>query len=386
MMQALIVPGGLLILAGSFIVAWFTGVRRLYLILLAGSYGMLAVGFCAMMLRGLLPDAFILPVANGLFIATQIGLAEALLQRRGKSFGIAVNMAVFLITFAIYCYFLFFGSTFERTLAINVALFLIMFVTMLRFWIRRDDTIHDKLIFWTIVALGLAHSVRSIGIFYSVDIVDPNSIFWQFMQVYILLLAMVLALEVLASHFVESLDRLNTLRDRDKLTGVLNREGFDRAVGGFYTDRSATLVAMTLLDLDNFKVTNDTLGHPAGDMVLRAFGEILRRETRATDVIGRIGGDEFAIFSVGLDRQGACVMAERIRNHLSQRWFSDAGMDFEATCSIGVATARSQEGYEALYRMADNALYGAKRLGRNRVVAEGAPSTVVRETSILAGC
>ncbi len=375
-MQALLVPGGLIILAGSFIVAWLTGVRRFYLLLLAICYSLLAAGFGVMMLRGVFADKAVLLVANALFVATQVILAEALLQRRGKTFTLWGNVAIFLSLTLIYAAFLFFGTVFQRTLAINIGLLLIMLATMLRFWIRRDDSIHDKLIFWTIVCLGIAHTVRSVGIFFSDNIVDPGSIFWQFMQVYMLLLAMVLALEILASHFVESLDRLNTLRDRDRLTGVLNREGFDRALAGFYAERSVSLVALTLLDLDTFKITNDTLGHPAGDAVLRAFGEILLRETRATDVVGRIGGDEFAIFSVGLDRQGACAMAERIRVHLAHRRFPDVAEHLEATCSIGVATARSERGYETLYRMADNALYGAKRLGRNRVVADGAPSAV----------
>ncbi|TNB47070.1 GGDEF domain-containing protein [Martelella lutilitoris] len=375
-MQLLMLLGGLLILAGSFIVAWFTGVRRAYLLVLSSSFLVLALAFLLTFFLGSFRSRGLLLSANGLFIVAQILFAEGLLQRRGKTFGIAFNVTAFVTLFGLYCLFEIYGTAFQRTIVINAGLVVLMALAMLRFWIRRDDTIHDKLIFWTIIALGVMHCLRTFGMLFTGIIVDPNSIFWQATQIYILMIAMILTIEILASHFVESLDRLNTLRDRDQLTGVLNREGFERALAGFYAERSAALVALTLLDLDKFKITNDTLGHPAGDAVLRAFGEILLKETRATDVVGRIGGDEFAIFSVGLDRQGACAMAERIRIHLAHRHFPDVAEHLETTCSIGVATARSERGYEVLYRMADNALYGAKRLGRNRVVADSAPSAV----------
>lgn len=373
-MQLLMLLGGLLILAGSFIVAWLTGVRRSYLLMLSASFLVLALAFLVTFLFGHYRVTPLLSVANGLFIVAQVLFAEGLLQRRGKTFGVAFNVTAFLALFGLYSFFQIYGTAFQRTIVINVGLVVVMGLAMLRFWIRRDDTLHDKLIFWTIIALGVMHCLRTAVMLFTGIIADPNSILWQATQIYILMIAMILTIEILASHFVESLDRLNTLRDRDRLTGVLNREGFERAVGGLYSEGSSTPVALTLLDLDNFKLTNDTLGHPVGDAVLKAFGQILLSETRATDVVGRIGGDEFAILSLGLDRQGACAMAERIRIHLAHRRFPEVSDGLEATCSIGVAIARSERGYETLYRMSDNALYGAKRLGRNRVVADGAPS------------
>ncbi|WP_174803869.1 GGDEF domain-containing protein [Martelella limonii] len=368
-MQGIIVPGGVLILAVSFIVAWLTGARRFYLLVLSAAYIALAIGFCLMLLRGRFSDDLILPLANGTFILCQVLLGEALLERRGKSFGLAGNAIAFVILLAVYCIPYFLASVEIRTIAINTGLFLYMLIVISRFWIHREDTIHDKMIFCTLVVLGVMHIVRTLGLLYTNQITAPGSIFWQFLQMYSLLLAMVLALEVLAAHFVESLNNLNSLRDRDHLTGVLNRAGFDRAVSSFYHERTDTVLSLTLLDIDNFKTINDSRGHPAGDRVLMTFGQILLNQSRGTDVVGRIGGDEFAIFSVGLDNLGALAMAERISAHFRENAMSALGGDTPFTCSAGVATMRVERGYEALYALTDSALYSAKRLGRNRVVS-----------------
>ncbi|MGD9665770.1 MAG: GGDEF domain-containing protein [Novosphingobium sp.] len=368
-MQGIIVPGGLLILAASFVVAWYTGERRRYLLVLSLSYVFLAVGFCVMLLRSPASDALILPLGNLLFIICQVLLGEALLQRRGKSFGLGGNAIAIVALFALYYFFLATGSVVARTVAINAGLFVYMLLVISRFWIHKDDSIHDKLIFGTLVVLGVMHTVRSFGLFYTPDITAPGSIFWSFMQVYILLLSMVLALEVLASHFVESLDNLNTLRDRDHLTGVLNRAGFDRAISAFYRERTDTVLSLTLLDVDHFKNINDSQGHPAGDRVLVALGNVLLQQSRATDVVGRIGGDEFAILSVGLDNLGATTMAERVSKRFREVVIAEMGEDCDYSCSAGVATMRVERGYEALYALADSALYTAKRLGRSRVIS-----------------
>ncbi|WP_235890680.1 GGDEF domain-containing protein [Martelella alba] len=384
-MQALMVPGGLLILAGSFVVAWFTGARRNYLLILAASYIVLASAFCTMLLRDYVSHDVVLPAANFMFIATQILLGEALLQRRGKTFGILLNLSAFVALCTLYYGFYLFGTITSRTVAINAGLFAFMTLTVFRFWIRRDDSIHDKLIFWTLVALGVMHSVRTLGVMATPDIADPQSIFWQFMQVYILLFAMVLALEVLASHFVESLDSLNSQRDRDHLTGVLNRAGFERAVHRFFAQPDTATTALILLDLDDFKAINDTRGHPAGDAVLRLFGRILSSQSRSMDIVGRLGGDEFAIVAPGLDARAAVAMAERIRRQFAASVVPGIDSGVRLSCSIGVGDLEADAGFDALYRLADQALYEAKRIGRDRVVSAQLPQAGEGEPSFVFG-
>lgn len=366
--QALLLPEAMIILAGSFIVAWYTGARRRYLLVLSASFLAMAAGFGTMIFHAWGHDRIVLPIANGFFIACQILLAEAFVQRRGKTFGLALNLTAFVFVFLLYYAFFVFGTILSRTLVLNAALFVIMAAAVMRFWIRRDDSIHDKLIFFTLLALGVMHCVRTLAIFFTESVIDSSSMVWQFMQMYILMFAMILALEVLASHFVESLDHLNSLRDLDGLTGVLNRAGFDRSVEAFYASGRAQSVTLILLDLDDFKTTNDTLGHPVGDAVLEAFGRILIAQSRETDIVGRLGGDEFAVFAAGLDGPGAQLFAERVRRVFSEIGGDGLAQGVETSCSVGVASLRSERGYEALYHMADEALYEAKRAGRNCVV------------------
>lgn len=368
-LQGLIVPGALLILAGSFIVAWLTGVRRNYLLLLSLSYIALAIGFCFLLLRWHPDDYLALAVGNALFILAQVLFGEALLQRRNKTMGIAGNLIAFSAISGIYLYYLTFGTVFSRTIAINVCLFIFMVLIVARFWIHKSDTIHEKLIFWTLVALGVMHTMRSIGTLFTVDIANPASAIWQFLQIYILLIAMIVALEVLASHFVETLDNLNRLRDQDNLSGVLNRAGFDRAVDTVYRTHSGYAIALILLDLDDFKIINDSFGHPVGDAVLTAFGRLLVEQSRGSDVVGRIGGDEFAILTTRISQEGAAEMAERIRRQFSGIVFEGMPPGVRVGCSAGVARLSARSGYEALYHDADKALYKAKRSGRNQVVS-----------------
>ncbi|MCD1636943.1 GGDEF domain-containing protein [Martelella mediterranea] len=368
-MQSLIVTGGLAILAASFVLAWFTGGRPRYLMLFALALLLVDVAFIGMFLRPLLPDDIALPFSNMAFIATQIIFGESLLQRRGKSFGRTFIITAFVLLSAVYVT-LYFTSTIEiRTAGINVGLIVVFAVTLKHIWIRRDDTIHDKLIFWTFITLGLMHSIRTAGVFFNQDIANPQSVFWGFLQLYILLLAMILTLEILASHFLERLETANTLRDRDHLTGVLNRAGFERAVGAIYAGRTRVMVSLVLIDIDEFKAINDALGHPVGDAVLRRVGAVLIDQSRADDIVGRIGGDEFAILAVDLGAEGAGALGERIRRRLDEDAASGQDRQLAARCSVGAATINIERGYETLYAAADAALYEAKRLGRNRVVS-----------------
>jgi len=368
-MQSLIVTGGLAILAGSFVLAWYTGGRQLYLMLFALALLFTDMGFIGMFLRPLLPEYIALPFSNIAFIAAQITFGESLLRRRGKSFGRPFIIISFVALSLVYVL-LYAATTIEiRTAGINIGLMVIFAVTLKHIWIRRDDSIHDKLIFWTFITLGLMHSIRTAGVFFNQDIANPQSVFWGFMQLYILLLGMILTLEILASHFVERLEKLNTLKDRDHLTGVLNRAGFERAVGAIYAGRTRVVVSLVLIDIDEFKAINDALGHPVGDAVLRRVGAVLIDQSRAGDVVGRIGGDEFAILAVDLGAEGAGALGERIRQRLDEDAVVDQNRQLSASCSIGVATINIERGYETLYAAADAALYEAKRLGRNRVVS-----------------
>lgn len=165
----------------------------------------------------------------------------------------------------------------------------------------------------------------------------------------------------------------------DRLTGLLNRQGFEER---FELElerarRTGQPVALVLADIDNFKELNDSGGHPAGDAALSAVGEIARRLTRQVDTMARIGGDEFAAVLPETYLQGAYDLASRLRSAVAE---IETGRNEPVTMSFGIALCPTNgKTRDALVKAADRALYRAKELGRDRSVAEGLDTLDVRE-------
>jgi diguanylate cyclase (GGDEF)-like protein len=123
-----------------------------------------------------------------------------------------------------------------------------------------------------------------------------------------------------------------------------------------------------LADLDRFKAINDKFGHPTGDRALHAFAQTLREVVRGIDSAGRWGGEEFALILPGTDAAGGVVAAERVQDSLASRKIEAVnGEPVHMTASFGVAALNDAGTLEALVTAADEALYQAKRLGRDRV-------------------
>jgi diguanylate cyclase (GGDEF)-like protein len=129
-------------------------------------------------------------------------------------------------------------------------------------------------------------------------------------------------------------------------------------------------LAVLMLDADHFKSVNDRFGHNGGDKVLRSLVFSIRATLRDSDLIGRVGGEEFVVLSPGADMASAMLLAERVRSTVEQTPLVIDGQSLTLTVSVGVAVAALNESDgTALLKRADAALYGAKRAGRNRVEA-----------------
>jgi diguanylate cyclase (GGDEF)-like protein len=154
----------------------------------------------------------------------------------------------------------------------------------------------------------------------------------------------------------------------DALTGLANsrsvRENLKRMAA--HAGRTATPLSVVIFDLDRFKKINDTFGHGKGDEVLAAVGAVASDTVRASDLVGRYGGEEFLVLLPDTMREGAMNVAEKLRQAISE--LSVPGMDWRITSSFGVAVLPADAGEpEELLRAADRALYLAKTNGRNRV-------------------
>lgn len=163
---------------------------------------------------------------------------------------------------------------------------------------------------------------------------------------------------------------LRELADTDPLTGVGNRRVFERRIED-ELDRARRydqVVTLALIDVDNFKLINDTYGHQAGDRVLRQLATLLKRELRTMDYISRIGGEEFVIVLPETGGTGARLFADRVLRRVAQHDFGDGTTSIKVTASAGLATFPDDRAidHESLLKLADENLYRAKHAGRNR--------------------
>jgi diguanylate cyclase (GGDEF)-like protein len=161
-------------------------------------------------------------------------------------------------------------------------------------------------------------------------------------------------------------DKIAYLAHHDALTGLANRVLLsDRIAQELARQRrQGEELALLLIDLDRFKQVNDTLGHAAGDVLLRQVGERLRGCVREIDMVARVGGDEFAILQIGVDARGGDALARRVIEVLSAPYDLN-GHRAEIGASIGIARSRDSAGMEGLFHNADLALYRVKSEGRN---------------------
>ncbi|MDQ2871337.1 MAG: GGDEF domain-containing protein, partial [Acidobacteriota bacterium] len=164
-----------------------------------------------------------------------------------------------------------------------------------------------------------------------------------------------------------------TIAVTDELSGLASRRYFETRLSEEWARRSryGGELAVASFDLDRFKALNDSLGHAAGDVAIRRFGEIVRDAVRSSDIACRYGGEEFAVLFPETSGEAARAVAERIRFAVQEEIFDSAGTPFRITVSGGVADAAGAPDRESLLVQADKALYAAKAAGRDRVEAYG---------------
>lgn len=188
-------------------------------------------------------------------------------------------------------------------------------------------------------------------------------------------------------------DQLEKLATTDGLTGLYNRRHFLHLAEAEWSrfERHGRPMSLLMLDIDRFKSVNDRFGHDAGDQVIVGLAAACREGRRVSDVVARVGGEEFALLLPETEMDAALGVAERLRERVAASQFLLAAKGPQVTVSIGVAAVRpGLAGIAALMKEADQALYEAKRRGRNRVVAAGgvkliaAPEATLQPSETLA--
>jgi diguanylate cyclase len=163
--------------------------------------------------------------------------------------------------------------------------------------------------------------------------------------------------------------RLDMVARTDSLTTCLNRGAFTLKVETLL-DEGRDAGALLMVDADNFKVINDLYGHDNGDQALMIIARAIRSVLQPGDLVGRMGGEEFAVFLPNVDKATAEIVAERIRRAVQQAYFAPDGRIHRLAVSIGGAVFDQTSCFSELFRIADQRLYGAKRAGRNCAIIQ----------------
>ena len=163
---------------------------------------------------------------------------------------------------------------------------------------------------------------------------------------------------------------LRSFMVRDSLTGLLNHTAIKDLLNGEVAGaiRQKKHMSFAMIDIDNFKQINDSHGHPAGDRVIKSLSRLLNQRLRSSDLVGRYGGEEFAVVLVDADRMTAMKVLDNIREDFSQLRHLADDKEFTVTFSCGIADVSQFPNTAKLSDAADKALYKAKHAGRNQVM------------------
>ncbi len=340
-----------------------------------------AIGTALLAGRGKIPPIFSIAVAN-VFIAVAYGMmwngARRFEGRRPMLVASMAGLVLWLLALLIpgFC-----DSAISRATlmtAIGVAYSLL---AAFEIWRGRAVELNSR---WPVIGLFVVHAIMMPVRIPLVSDVDGASPLHSNLMLFVVFETIMLALA--GAYLLGSLARENETsrykRDAsvDALTGVANRRKFLQQGERMFqrAERDGTSLALLLFDLDHFKSINDAFGHAVGDEVLKSFCTLAATQLRPGDLLGRLGGEEFACVISDTTPEGAVVAAERIRSEVWSTTQHAGAQTFSVTVSIGVAVSGPEKpDLAALIVRADRALYRAKDLGRNRVaLSEAAPRTV----------
>lgn len=178
-----------------------------------------------------------------------------------------------------------------------------------------------------------------------------------------------------SAQYAKDMGDLRRMAETDALTGLLNRHAFQReAALALAGTRTSDSVGLLMVDIDHFKRVNDTHGHQAGDQVLAAVSAAIAEVVRGADRAARIGGEEFVVLTRDVDAAGLVALAERLRAAIGQRQINVGAARIQVTASIGATLAAPEDrDISDVMERADQALYAAKRSGRDRVAFRRLP-------------
>lgn len=342
---------------------------------------LLATGLLGLALRDLIPNWISIAAANSVIVAALVLALRSLRRFLGSP---PRDVAGWSLTAALFVYLLLFSEVWPSNVARTVAISAVVGVVSVRAALLlrhqappacRLSSRFAEAVFYAVAVLSVARGVSILAL-PSDNLMAPDPLnaatflFYAAFIVVATLGVMWMEIESLQGELVHS-------ARYDSLTGLYNRgtflAEFEREVSR--SARGGPAFSLAIFDLDQFKQINDRYGHPVGDRVLKAFADALPGSIRKHDVVGRIGGEEFALLMPQTGKVTAVRVAERVRRELEAQGVAVDGKRIEVTVSAGIASYGIDGlDWDALLTAADNALYEAKHAGRNRICAAKPPA------------
>lgn len=372
---ALLNPAISLVLAVAFVAIW-TYRRRNYLMVASVGYVMSGVGFLMQYFD--IPGAFEFGrmVSAAAFLIAALCLAVAILSHFGRPVPAVAFGVLGIGGFLVFCWFMLVSPNLTwRIYTLNFAIggICLFIATELRL-IWRTGLV-EKILFVLCLLSAASFFLRTIiamrlhgGAYQTYDGLYTSP-YWTSTLLCHALLSLLIALTLLASAALDVVASLKAETHTDPLSGLLNRRGFEEK-GRMLLERCQKAgfpVSLVLADLDHFKSVNDIYGHAVGDKVIADFAAKLRTAAGARGVAGRIGGEEFAVLLPVADLASARLLAEAVRSIFSLTGIEGLPPTRRLSASFGVATRNKGEDLNLLMRRADEALYQAKKNGRDSV-------------------
>jgi diguanylate cyclase (GGDEF)-like protein len=261
------------------------------------------------------------------------------------------------------------ASTYLRTFVGAAIVAIYAALTASELWSERRQSMQSR---WPAVAVPMLHGAVMMlpvvlgGLLYPQD--GSANFFMAIFAIELVLYAIGTVFIILMMVNDRTLRAHKDAANLDPLTGLFNRRGFGEATARMISReaKAGRSISVMIFDIDHFKSINDRFGHAAGDEVLKTFSGIVGSNLRITDLIGRIGGEEFAAM-LPCSMTDALLAAERVREAFRSCGIEVDNVPVDTTVSIGVASGLANTDLEVLLASADAALYCAKRSGRNRV-------------------
>lgn len=354
-------------------VVWSYYRSHLYLLWAGSSQALLALGLTLQMLLNADQRLHYSPYTTLIYLVAISCLAQAIALRMRKQLDWRPIAAISLLTMAA----MWQVSRWEyssawRLLVMSVYVAMVHGLVLLQLRKSRPLHILDRISLALYGLFGLSMLARLLLLPLVVSSIDPTWISryvaWWFTTASVMLLCVGLTTSLAASTLIDTTLHLRRERNYDSLTGVMTRRAFEESCAPVpYAHQLRVLV---FADLDQFKRINDQHGHAVGDDVLHYFGKVLQQNLRSSDVVGRIGGEEFAMALHGVDPMQAKKLMARVAKRLSEYRHPSSGMEMVVTASFGLVMLQPTETLDSAMQRADFLLYQAKAAGRNRLHSE----------------